>query len=298
MKNGFDGDRRRELLDFYFDLTGSLERLNQEFDRGGMDDVTEEVLRREIEEKRAAAGRLREEYLQGVPAMALSKCPFSGEVLVRSMDVLGIDGLWWDYDNPARRREELLPTFFAMAGALKPGSSLEAFPFTCSVGPEVPYVLPRLLKHEQIKAVLSSTAVGGHRLYLITYYAEPMIYSIRRVNDLGAYCYTYKNTQGILLHDYFEDPAKDFVLEEWIRAGKLLWIEPDDDSLTLRGFLTGCPYVNLQGSSKVQAIQGGKILEKEEPDWMVEAEEYLPDDSEGIPIQEIARQIRQEEESL
>jgi len=280
---------RRKILDSYFKTRIELDELNKKYDDGAApDNHSEEELLRLIEEKRLTAEKIREEYLEVIPDAAISRCPFTGSTLIRSIDLEGIDGLWWDYYNPARRKVELLPTFFAMDGAVKFAAGVEQLPFSFSVGPEVPFVLPRLLKHAAIKAVLSSLPIGGHRAYFITYYSEPMLSDIRRVNDLGTYCYEYSDKQGLIQKDFYQDPAKDFELEDWINTGKLLWIEPDDLTLTLRSYLSGCPYLNLPGSRKTLAVINGDITEAEEPGWILETSEFLPDETDDIPIEEIA----------
>jgi len=288
-------EERGRLLDSYFNIIDILAKLNKDYDEGADGYSSEEELLKLIEEKRTAAQELRKAYLNGIPTKAVSKCPFTGKVLERTIDLSGINGLWWDYDNPARLQEELLPTFFAMDGALQLGDTIEAFPFNCSVGPEVPFVLPRLLKHAQIKAVLSSFPIGSHRLYFITYYSEPMLSEIRRTNDIGTYCYKYKDREGRLQHDFYEDPAKDFELEDWIRSGRLLWIEPDDENLTLRGYVTGCPYLDLSGNRKTLVLYEGRVSEAEESQWILESSEFLPDETDGIPLEEIAMEIGEEE---
>lgn len=302
MEKGFSSDERRKLLEKYFKYFEELNHINREYDEGllGISDhdeiaALEEKLLPLMAEKKAAVDQLRMEYLKGLPVKALSRCPFTGHVLMRSIDLYGIDGLWWDYNNPARHQEELLPTFFAMDGALKLGTSLEKIPFTVSVGPEVPFVLPRLLKHEQIKAVLSCFPIGNHELFLITYYSEPMLNEIRRVNDLGTYFYKYPDIYGLLLNDFYQDPVKDFHLEQWILSGKLLWIKPGDHSLILRSYLEGCPYLGLTGRQKVLAIYNGEITEVEEPEWILETSEFLPDESDGVPLEEVAKEILEKE---
>ncbi len=290
--------QRQTRLDSYFELRHTLHKLITDYDNGAQGYASEEELLDLIAKKNTVVEQLRVDYLHGLPSTALSRCPFTGMILSRFIDLYGINGLWWDYDDPQRVQEELMPTFFAMDGALKLDNHVEQVPFTCSVGPEIPFVLPRLLKHAEIKAVVSSFAVGSHRLYIITYYSEPMLNRIRRVNDLGAYCYKYKDHNGWLQHDFYQDPAKDFALEDWIRGGKLLWIYPDDHTLTLRSYLTDCPYLGLSGSHKMLAIHNGEVNETDDLDWIFETSELLSDGSDDISLEELAKDIEVEEELI
>ena len=58
------------------------------------------------------------------------------------------------------------------------------------------------------------------------------------------------------------DPQEwDFDLAPWIKAGKLLWIAPEDELLVLRSTIYDCPYLNFPGSRKPKYIQNGKFWE-------------------------------------
>ncbi len=165
-----------------------------------------------------------------------------------------------------------------MDGALKVGEPLETFSHTVFVGPEVPFVLPRLLQYEEIRAVLSSFPLGVHRLYLVCYFADPFPHNLRRVNDVGSYCYRYRNSAGLLRNDFYEDPHKDFELETWIRAGRLQWIAEGDETLSLRSHLRNCPYLELAGQKATLAISAGIVEETESLEWIAEETEFLPED--------------------
>lgn len=51
----------------------------------------------------------------------------------------------------------------------------------------------------------------------------------------------------------------DFELAPWLRAGKVLWLEPGDESLTLREGPEGCPFVGLDGRRLITVIANGVI---------------------------------------
>jgi hypothetical protein len=214
--------------------------------------------------------RLYEAYRERVPQVTLSRCPFSGEVCTHSLDYFGLDGLWWHHEAAARPPEEYLPTFFALDGALALSAPLETSPLLVAPGPQAPFVLPRLLQYTQIKAVLSSFAVGHHRAYFIVYYADPMRYDLDRVNEWGATYYRYVDLEGVLRLDSFEDDERDFDLAPWIQEGKLLWIAPDDATLRLQSLLTNCPYLDLPGSHSPVYLQNGESWEGEnfDQDWV------------------------------
>ncbi len=210
--------------------------------------------------------KLSDKYREGVPVVALSRCPFTGNELKHSLDYFGIDGLWWSSDYPVRPDENLPVSYFGFTGALKLGSDgsnngndLETFPFTCTPGPDVPFVLPRLLYFNQIKAVLSSYKIGSHTAYLVFYYSYPPMTGLERPNEFGMGSYRYFDLNGDIKYGHYYDAIRDFELEEWIRDGKLLWIQPDDKSLRLNSDVSRCPYLGLEGSRVNKYLSGGKI---------------------------------------
>lgn len=234
----------------------------------GMDKEIQELLRR---------------YLEGLPVRNLSRCPFTGEKLSLAIDDLGLDGLWWNYDAPKRPKNKLPATYFAMDGAIKLGGAPEKAPFLCSPGPDVPFVLPWILEFVQVKAVISSIRIGLHTAYPIFYYADPMLYGEMRVNDWGTGRYW---ETGSIIPELFtpgqyvsinpDSDKYDFNLEPWIKSGKLLWIAPGDESLTLHGHVSRCPYLDLPGSRRLKFIRDGKVWEDDDDNDDYETRE--PDD--------------------
>jgi hypothetical protein len=198
---------------------------------------------------------LEEEYLKSVPRVAVARCPFTGAELVRSVDTRGLDGLWWRYDNPVRPLEEPLPTFFALTGAVKL-AEVEVIPFLCKPGPEVPFVIPRLLEQQSISAVISELGIGAHRGFAISYFADPTPEALTRFNDWGTDHYETPDGWASMAEDV--EPL-DFDLAPWISSTKLAWIAPGDRDLSLRHDLADCPYLGLQGHRSFVRIQAGKV---------------------------------------
>ena len=178
-----------------------------------------------------------------------------------SIDHFGLDGLWWSYHAACRPVEQMPATYFAMAGALQLAGPPPWFPFLCRPGPEVPFVVPRILRHPAVKAVLSTGSIGEHQGYAITYFAKPIPYDFPRINTWGAHSYKFIDENGqIRLGSEPDNPSDmDFDLAPWISNGKLLWIAPGDTTLTLRDRESECPYLGLDGSRKITCIQKGKV---------------------------------------
>ncbi|PKM56065.1 MAG: hypothetical protein CVV00_01350 [Firmicutes bacterium HGW-Firmicutes-5] len=270
MENSSKGLERRQILTRLFELDIKWKQLIET-------EMSTEAVNQEME-------GLAEAYLDQLPNVNLSRCPFTGEVLTLAIDVDGMDGLWWNNESPKRPEQKLPKTYFAMDGALKLEAPLEVAPFIATPGPDVPFVIPRLLAFDQIKAVLSTVKIGAHTGYVIIYYADPMLEGEKRVNDWGTDRY-WEDTdafsgmvspgQWVSVTPHIED--YDFDLAPYIRSGKLLWIEPQDEKLLLKSVVRGCPYLELEGSHWPKFIQDGQMWED---DMSLEFEEEAIDKSE------------------
>jgi hypothetical protein len=198
-------------------------------------------------------------YEDGVPIVAISRSPLSGEVFEVSIDTFDLDGLWWAYDYEYRPFVEPPRDLFAWTGALKldgpvPEWSLKAMP-----GPDVPFILPGLMALPGMTAVISSLRIGRHVGFPICYYADPLPQGVERADDWGIRSYTYQRPDGTFAsaHAVQSDEEKDFELRPWLESGRVHWIAPGDDSLTLHRGADGCPYVDLPGERRRRYIERG-----------------------------------------
>jgi hypothetical protein len=200
-------------------------------------------------------------YEDGLPRPVISRCPFSGSVFRMAIDTFGLDGPWWNNQVPARPVEELPQTVFAITGAVALETQVPRTPFICKPGPGVPYVVPRLLVHPEIKAVVSALQIGQHDAYAIVYFAERPPLDIFRANIWGLDQYPAVTEYGERYSgQIFEsDIDVDCDLAIYIRTGRLFWIAPGDESLTLRSVMTSCPYIGLAGRRYPVGILDGKM---------------------------------------
>jgi hypothetical protein len=255
----FSAEQRRVLLDDYFAAQEGLRETRDLIDRS-----TERTKQRLLEHERLYQRKLRllwTKYMDGVPFAALSRCPFSNEVMEHSLDYYDLDGLWWNYENPARPRSPLLKTYVALTGAVQLADEIAWAPFISKPGPEVPYVIPRLLKIPSTIAVLSSVKIGPHQGYVINYFGNPPPQMVPRINTWGANTYWFLGKNGKQCWD--SEPGSpfdfDFDLESWISKGLLRWIEPGDEKLRLHDKVEGCPYLNLEGRRRNLIIYRGEV---------------------------------------
>ncbi len=213
-----------------------------------------------------------EQYLAGLPVVALCRSPLSGDLLEYAIDTVGLDGLWWNYGHPVRPLQQLPADFIGLAGALQLGSSLETTTFEVRPGPELPYVVPRLLALPGVYAVLNQVQIGPHVGYAIAYFADHPEQVSNRVNTWGTDFYEVVDSQGTLTWSCDGDIAaldRDFDLKPWMEAGKFLWIQPGDASMTLRSDAQACPFFTLTGSHMDSTLFDG-IRTEDEPDALAQ----------------------------
>jgi hypothetical protein len=212
----------------------------------------------------AGKGAAEDAYLAGLPRAAIARCPFTDAVVTHTLDTFGIDGPWWNYVEPVRPIDEgLPPTVFALSGALHVGDAPPATSFLVKGGPEVPFVVPRILELAAVRAVVSLVTVGDLTGYPITYFADPMVHGVPRVNSWGSNLYWFRDADGQWgwSKNYEDQEVLDFDLAKWIDAGKLQWIAPDDDTFALRDDIEGCDYLELPGRRMFVRTQFGQTWE-------------------------------------
>lgn len=202
-----------------------------------------------------------DEYAAGLPVYAVSRCPFSGGEVLRSLDAAGLDGPYWNSSAPVRGTPVINDTLIGFTGAMGLGPEIEQVPWLVAPGPAMPHVLDRVLGADGVRAVLSSMAVGDHAGFVICYFTESGAFADTRPNDWGASEQWFLDASGAWVCDYSVDDTEVIStdLRSWIEDGRLSWIEPGDASLTLRSGIEGCPYLDASGDPGFQRIEDGKV---------------------------------------
>jgi len=208
--------------------------------------------------------RVMKGYFQDLPRMGLSRCPVCGEILVLAFDPWGVDGYWWQekelvsYEDP-----EHGDCFAVLTGAMSLNSKQPkgGLRYPAHVGPDVPYVIPRILEMPTMVAVISSVRMAcGYTAYPIAYFTEKKPLPGTLTQTWRRTTYNWIDSSGEPAWSAPRDPW-DFELDPWIKRGKILWITPGDDSFTLRSGRDGeCPYVNLPGSREQLLIKGDGVI--------------------------------------
>jgi len=255
---GADRSRRDALVGVIAELRSSLEQAEWHINSADGAAIDEFIT------KRTLLARRRTEYLDVLPRLELSRCPFSGEVLNHSIDPWGLDGPWWDADSPFRPFDEVPETLIVLSGAMHLGTPSETTPFLVLPGSQVPTVSRTMLEYPEVRAVISSLSVGTHCAYPIAYFADPAFGLPPTVATWGTRRWRLPGGDVELEIEIIEeDDDLDADLEFWIRRGKLMWIAPDDPGLRLRATASGCPYLGLEGPTAPVRLMEGRLLEVE-----------------------------------
>jgi hypothetical protein len=223
------------------------------------------------------AARLREgyyqilaEYADRLPRIVFSACPFTGEPLKHSFDPWGLDGPWWHMDREVEIEEPKAPAAFkALLGAValrgrKPREARDPV----LAGPDVPFVVPRLLGLPGMVAVVSCVELAtGDLAYPVAYYSTEEIPQ-RRLHQFWLQQEHWFELEGGKSGWLIANDVWDFDLLPWIQSGKLRWIAPGDpEARVVDGRVNGaCPFVGLPGERLPQSIAAGERSVLELPD--------------------------------
>jgi hypothetical protein len=184
--------------------------------------------------------------------------------------------------------EPLPETTVAFTGAVSLTEPIERFPFICKPGPGVPFVVPRILNQQGVKAVISAVSIGTHRGYPVVYFAESELNTLEGMGDWGrTIAYYDLGDEDFGWQEWIPAPADfDFDLRPWIQKGKLLWIAPDDECLTIRSE-ADCPYLSVDGNRFCQVVQDCTVWEDQLFEESGDAEEF--DAEEGFDPESTAK---------
>ncbi len=255
------------------------------------------------------ANRMIREYFDTVPILPLSRCPFCGHINTFSIDTVGLDGLWWTF--PSRRlgleEYDLCPHFLNLLGAVKLRYPVHKSSLQVKSGPEVPFVVPELIHHETFKAVVSQISIGDNIAYPIFYYSQlrptlTLEYSTATEKSYCVVCFPNSSDQESLemptswgqnFYEWIDENNKrqtsdgylfdedcDFEIASWVEVGKLLWIQPEDKSLTLHSTSDDCPYLELPGIRHFQRIENGAVRYYQNHDawYSLDGETWMTDE--------------------
>jgi hypothetical protein len=204
----------------------------------------------------ARVSALQSEYFRLLPSIVMSCCPFDAQPLIRSFDAYGLDGLWWRPDA-STRETPTCPHFCVVRGAVNyAGKRPRAGDFEVHPGPEVPYVIPRLLNYPDMIAVVSQIEMkNGYTAYPVTYFAARRPPPQELTAGWARTLHTYTTQLGISGWKADND-AWDFNLLTWLEQGKVRWCPPATDNSVLSvDPPEQCPYLDLNGARERMVVE-------------------------------------------
>ncbi len=201
------------------------------------------------------------QYFAQLPRYVFSRCPSCNVLLEQVFDPWGLDGFWWQEASSGRcPKPSACEHFRFLTGALnlngKPplGGEAESHP-----GPEVPYVIPKVLELPTMVAVISSLRLtNGYAAYPIAYFSLEKPPTAALANPWTKTSCYFTAPNGKRGFTYMTDPW-DFELLPWVAKGKVKWIEPGDPKNILKsGPDERCPYADSKGLRQQQVIMNGQ----------------------------------------
>jgi hypothetical protein len=259
--NSFSIQERNKLITSIFQQRKIVEQLNFDIENAHADEQIQNHLIQEHEKASNELSALEEIYIANLSQLPISRCPYTDEQFYFSIDLFGLDGPWWNAEQPIRTAEETIPSFFAITGSVNIIGDPPLLPFTIKPGPAVPWVCPRLLSNENISAVLSHLKIGLYDAYITVYFTNNLEVNLKRINTWGTNEYLINDSDGLAVLDrtYDEEEDYDFNIAPWIKKGKLHWIAINDKTLELQNSVDNCPYLDIKGYKYPVIIQNKTI---------------------------------------
>lgn len=228
------------------------EHLRLMADRTSNSDSERHTIRLELDQ-------LRKVYIERLPILFVSLCPYCQQPLLRRFDPQSLNGSWWSplWHHP---NEPLhCKHFFVMTGAL----NLNGFEPTeveskdgIYPGPELPFVIPRLLNYADMVAVIYSIKVANkYTGFPIVYFGLNLPPATELTQAWGRTRYAYGNDQFSWLS---REEEYDFEVYKWIKARKVYWIEGFEPTL-ITGEADRYPFLHLRGRRSFYFIRKGRV---------------------------------------
>jgi hypothetical protein len=187
---------------------------------------------------------LEEQYFRELPRPVMAPCPFCSKPLHRSFDPFGLDGLWWRSDAQPEEPQPCLH-FCLLQGAVRLDGPAPPTDFAVHPGPDRPFVLPRLLQHPGMVAVIAQLPIEGGQVFSIAYFAprRPPVQGLAA--GWGRTNFVYTTQLGEHAWRGADGEVPDFDLGPWVAAGRVRWCRPGSDRTVLDEGT--CPYLTDPG---------------------------------------------------
>lgn len=233
----------------------------------------------ELESARAGRKKLFSQYPdhERLPEIMVSHCPYCNQEIWMWVDVFALDRQYWHRKKGGLHDvgEDRCPHLFCVDGALNLNGhqpkEVQADPTDnltndrIRMAAEVPFVKPRVLNLPSMVAVIYQFPVAQK------YTAYPIAYFAERQPDEDEFCLFWARTEFESVRAFDGDQGQitmtgkrrdiqDYELEKWVKQGKVLWLDPDDeDHPVVRGPAEAFPYYHLPGRRHPYTIKNGRV---------------------------------------
>ena len=201
------------------------------------------------------------EYMELLDHIAISRCPICDAELKVAIDLTGFDGPWWWTTCPVDLpKHKCCPHFQVFLGAVNlQGTEPQESSESVMLGPGAPFVVTRLLEQQGSKAVLNAVKTdGGQTVFIIAYFSEEPLPQTESHQEFRHESYALLDDDGEAeFAEYKHDPW-NFDLKPFFESEQLLWIAPEDTTLTLQAGLEN-PYLELGGTRMNQVLEFGEV---------------------------------------
>jgi len=205
---------------------------------------------------------LYDRYEKSLQRRPLSRCPHTGEVVTFVVDDKGMDGPFWDCNRPIRPTQTLPQSVFAYCGAIDCETPDPMISHEIKPGPGQPYLVPRFMQIDGMKAVISSLKIGDYDAFAVFYFHENPPYDAPRINYWGTNYHVAEWQKGCSYTLDIPDLAEDFDFDilPYLKNGSAYWIAANDRDLALRSTSYDYPFQNLAGRQFPVKCIDGKVL--------------------------------------
>ena len=192
-----------------------------------------------------------EAYYNRLPIFTLAVCPICGAPYQHRIDPFGFDGPWWsdvkngDVQNCAHAK--LIRSAYRGVDLMELKRDERS---SFRLGPEVPYVIARILEMDSMVCVVSRTKISDNDdLFAMVYFSALEVERLDLTMSWDA-----KN-RGAWSHD---SDRWDFDLKSWVEKGKLRYCVPGEDPLRLGSTdVASFPFLEEPGYPARRFVSGG-----------------------------------------
>ncbi len=214
-----------------------------------------------------------------LPYVLIAICPFCHQEIWQKAMVFSFkDDFWYRTysDGKDVHNDSLCPHLFCVDGALHLNGHIPtevtgavyspiSHNYAIHMAAEVPFVKPRLLEIATMVAVMHSLPVADK------YTAYPIVYFAEKQPPLSeSFCIPWGCVEQVEHAEYYVTTRRRqdyqvYELDKWVEQGKLLWVDPENETELLSAPTHVFPYGAVNGRDHPYIIEDGVIKDLPDP---------------------------------